>query len=49
MFTHYHRLLELIKHDVVHILSGGKIVKSGSADLALELEKYGYDFVEAEK
>ncbi len=49
MITHYHRLLEHIKPDVVHILSGGKIVKSGSADLALELEKYGYDFVEAEK
>lgn len=40
--THYQRLLNYITPDYVHILSGGKIVKSGSKDLALELEEKGY-------
>jgi Fe-S cluster assembly ATP-binding protein len=42
VITHYQRLLDYIKPDYVHILSGGKIVKSGDASLALELEKDGY-------
>lgn len=42
IITHYQRLLDYIKPDYVHILSGGKIVKSGDASLALELEKDGY-------
>ena len=42
VITHYQRLLEYIKPDYVHVLSNGKIVKSGSKDLALELEKKGY-------
>ncbi len=45
LITHYHRLLEYIKPDKVHVMSGGKIVKSGGAELALELEKTGYDFL----
>lgn len=45
VITHYQRLLNYIKPDVVHILSGGKIVKSGPAELALELEKKGYEWV----
>ncbi len=45
VITHYQRLLDYIKPDVVHILSGGKIVKSGGPDLALRLEKEGYDGV----
>lgn len=42
VITHYQRLLDYIKPDHVHVLAGGKIVKSGGADLALELEKKGY-------
>ncbi|MFI3291586.1 MAG: Fe-S cluster assembly ATPase SufC [Opitutales bacterium] len=45
VITHYHRLLEYIKPDVVHILDGGKIVKSGTAQLAKDLEELGYDGV----
>ncbi|MCM8557920.1 Fe-S cluster assembly ATPase SufC [Sphingomicrobium sediminis] len=42
LITHYQRLLDYVKPDRVHILSAGKIVKSGDADLALELERDGY-------
>ena len=42
IITHYQRLLEYIKPDHVHVLSDGKIIKSGSSELALELEKKGY-------
>ena len=42
VITHYQRLLDYIKPDVVHVMSKGQIVKSGGADLALELEKSGY-------
>lgn len=42
VITHYQRLLNYIKPDVVHVLIGGKIVKSGGAELAMELEKTGY-------
>jgi len=46
VITHYQRLLNYIKPDIVHILAGGQIVKTGSSDLALELEKSGYsDYV----
>lgn len=48
VITHYQRLLDYIVPDVVHILTKGKIVKSGDANLARELEEKGYtDFVEA--
>ena len=43
IITHYQRLLDHIRPDRVHVLSDGKIVKSGSAKLALELEESGYD------
>lgn len=43
--THYQRLLDFIKPDFVHVLSDGKIVKSGDASLALELEKQGYSWL----
>jgi Fe-S cluster assembly ATP-binding protein len=46
LITHYQRLLDTIKPDVVHILSNGKIVRSGPASLALELEKKGYEWIE---
>lgn len=48
VITHYQRLLEYIKPDRVHVLAGGRIVKSGGPDLAAELEKSGYEqFIEA--
>ncbi len=43
--THYQRLLNYITPDVVHVLSGGRIVKSGDKSLALELEAKGYDWL----
>src|SRR5262249_37822179 len=43
VITHYQRLLDYIVPDHVHILAGGRIVKSGDKSLALELEKHGYD------
>lgn len=42
VITHYQRLLDYIKPDVVHVLAHGKIVKSGGPELALELEEKGY-------
>ena len=42
VITHYQRLLNFIKPDFVHILSDGRIVKSGTKELAIELEKTGY-------
>jgi Fe-S cluster assembly ATP-binding protein len=45
--THYQRLLNYIVPDKVHVLAGGRIVKSGGKELALELEKAGYDLVKA--
>jgi Fe-S cluster assembly ATP-binding protein len=49
VITHYQRLLDHIKPDRVHILSAGRIVKSGGPELALRLEKEGYDAVVEEK
>jgi len=46
--THYQRLLEYIVPDVVHVLYKGKIVKSGTKELALELEAKGYDWIKDE-
>lgn len=48
LVTHYQRLLDYVVPDVVHVLSQGRIVKSGGAGLALELEQHGYGWVEAE-
>jgi Fe-S cluster assembly ATP-binding protein len=44
--THYERLLELIVPDRVHVLAGGRIVKSGDRELARELDRRGYDWVQ---
>ena len=44
--THYQRLLNYIVPDFVHVLSGGRIVKSGGKELALELEHRGYGWLE---
>ena len=48
VITHYQRLLEYIVPDFVHVLYNGKIVKSGTKDLALELEEKGYDWLKEE-
>lgn len=45
VITHYQRLLEYIKPDFVHVLYNGRIVKSAGPELALELEKKGYDWI----
>ena len=42
LITHYQRLLDYVKPDVVHVLAAGRIVRSGGPDLALELEREGY-------
>jgi Fe-S cluster assembly ATP-binding protein len=48
VITHYQRLLDYIVPDYVHVLFDGKIVKSGTKDLALELEEKGYDWIKEE-
>ena len=48
VITHYQRLLDYIVPDYVHVLYDGKIVKSGSKELALELEEKGYDWIKEE-
>ncbi|HEY4126441.1 MAG TPA: Fe-S cluster assembly ATPase SufC [Gammaproteobacteria bacterium] len=45
MVTHYQRLLDYVVPDQVHVLSAGKVVRSGGKELALELEKRGYDWL----
>jgi Fe-S cluster assembly ATP-binding protein len=47
LITHYQRLLDYVKPDVVHVLAGGRIVKTGGPELALELEAAGYAEVAA--
>ncbi len=49
LVTHYQRLLNYIVPDFVHVLYQGKIVKSGSKELALELEEKGYDWIKNQK
>ncbi|WP_018109151.1 Fe-S cluster assembly ATPase SufC [Bacteroides propionicifaciens] len=48
LITHYQRLLDYIKPDVVHVLYKGKIVKTAGPELALELEERGYDWIKKE-
>jgi Fe-S cluster assembly ATP-binding protein len=48
LVTHYERLLELIVPDRVHVLAGGRIVKSGDRTLARELDERGYDWIQQE-
>jgi Fe-S cluster assembly ATP-binding protein len=48
LVTHYQRLLDYIEPDFVHVLSDGRILKSGDKSLALDLEKRGYDWVRQE-
>jgi Fe-S cluster assembly ATP-binding protein len=48
LVTHYQRLLNYVTPDYVHVLAGGRIVRSGGAELAHELEARGYDWIENE-
>ena len=48
VITHYQRLLDYIKPDIVHVLIDGKIVKTGGPDLALKIENEGFDWIKAE-
>ena len=48
VITHYQRLLDYIVPDFVHVIHDGKIVKSGTKELALELEEKGYDWIKQE-
>ena len=48
MITHYQRLLDYIQPDFVHVLLGGRIVRSGDKQLALQLEEKGYGWLENE-
>ena len=48
LVTHYQRLLDYIVPDYVHVLAGGKIIQSGGKELALELEKKGYGWIEGQ-
>ena len=45
VITHYQRILNYIKPDVVHVMLGGRVVETGGADLAQHLEEHGYDWV----
>jgi Fe-S cluster assembly ATP-binding protein len=45
LITHYQRLLDYIKPDYVHVMQEGKIVKTGNKELALELERKGYEWI----
>jgi len=45
VITHYQRMLNYIKPHFVHVMMGGRIVESGGADLALQLEEHGYDWI----
>ena len=49
LVTHYQRLLDYIQPDYVHVLAGGRIIRSGGKDLALELEERGYGWITGEE
>ena len=49
LVTHYKRLLDYVKPDYIHVLRRGKIVLSGGAELADELEAKGYDWIPGDK
>ena len=49
VITHYQRLLDYLKPDVVHVLLGGRIVKTGGPELATEIEHRGFDWIKKEQ
>lgn len=48
VITHYERLLDMIKPDVVHVLYNGRIVRTAGPELAKEIEQRGYDWIKEE-
>lgn len=48
VITHYQRLLDYLKPDIIHVLLNGRIVKTGGPELALEIENKGFDWIKAE-
>ena len=48
VITHYQRLLDYLKPDIIHVLIGGQIVKTGGPELALEIDEKGFDWIKAE-
>ena len=46
LITHYQRLLDYVKPDFIHVMKDGKIIKTGSAELAKQLEKKGYEWLQ---
>ena len=48
VITHYQRLLDYLKPDVVHVLIGGRIVRTGGPELAAEIERRGFDWIKDE-
>ncbi len=48
VITHYQRLLDYLRPDVVHVLMAGRIVKTGGPELATEIEQRGFDWIKAE-
>ena len=48
VITHYQRLLDILKPDVVHVLYKGRIVKTGGPELAHEIEERGFDWIKSE-
>jgi len=48
IITHYQRLLNYIEPDFVHVMAGGRLVRSGGRDLAVELEEHGYDWIQTD-
>ncbi len=49
LITHYQRLLNEITPDYVHVMAGGKIVRTGGSELAIELERSGYEWIDSDK
>jgi Fe-S cluster assembly ATP-binding protein len=49
LITHYQRLLNYIHPDIVHVMYKGQIIRTGGADLALELEEKGYEWLTGER
>nr|YP_009293643.1 hypothetical protein Rhodyp_047 [Rhodymenia pseudopalmata]AOM64325.1 hypothetical protein Rhodyp_047 [Rhodymenia pseudopalmata] len=49
IITHYQRILDYIRPDFIHIMQDGKIVHTGNAELAIQLEKYGYEYINSKQ
>jgi Fe-S cluster assembly ATP-binding protein len=49
LITHYQRLLDYVQPDFIHVMQNGKIIKTGTAELAKELEQKGYEWLTVEE